>query len=310
MIVRLLCILLLGCIFLGCPPEKAETPTKGRLHVLIAESAAPPLIREVDAFMAVYGPHGAEVTYEVVPSELAVSRFILDTTRLIFTTIPLTPQEEETVRRLAGSMTSITVAYDALTPVVHYRNPVERITTTDILRLLDGTVTRWEQLSNPRNKRGRITLALREPSDELVYLRSRLGLAGAVTRRRLSPGDNLDLLRSVLADENTLGIVGQSWIDSAHVPAKALEVAADAPLADTTYSIPSEAMGKFFAPHPAHIYRSYYPLKRSIIMYTKSLRGDLASGFGTFVANKEGQRIFLDAGLVPGTQPIRLRGNK
>lgn len=308
MALRSLSILLFALLFFGCPPEKAESPTKGRLHVLIAESVAPPLIREVNAFVAAYGPHGAEVTYEVVSSEMAVSRFILDTNRLIFTTIPLTSREEETVRRLAGSMTSIAVAYEALTPVVHHRNSIERITTTELRGIVDGSIIRWDQLSHARGKRGQITLAIQDPSDALTYLRTRIGFEGELAKRGQTPPDALTLLRNVVTDENMLGIVGQSWIDSARVPAKSLDVAADAVVADTTFPIPSEAMGKFYAPHPAHVYRNYYPLKRGIYMYTKSLRGDLASGFGTFVANKEGQRIFLEAGLVPGTQPIRLRG--
>lgn len=304
---RLFLIVLAGGVFLGCPPEKSESPTKGSLHILIAESVAPPLIREVDAFLAIYGPHGAHITYEVVPSEVAVSRFILDTIRLIFTTVPLDSMGEETVRRLEGSLTSITVAYEGLAAVVHHRNPVDRITTSEIRMILAGTRTRWDQLSHPKGQRGRIALHLQDGSDAVAYLRTRILATETVRAAHRSPSDNLSLIRAVVADEHAIGFVGQSWIDSARVPAKALDVAADELPADTSFAMPPEAMGKFFAPHPAHVHRNYYPLKRGIIMYTKSLRGDLATGFGTFVANKEGQRIFLDAGLVPATQPIRLR---
>ncbi|MEK6650772.1 MAG: substrate-binding domain-containing protein [Bacteroidota bacterium] len=304
---RIFLILLAGGVFLGCPPEKTESPTKGSLHILIAESVAPPLIREVDAFLAIYGPHGAQITYEVVPSEVAVSRFILDTTRLIFTTIALDSLEEETVRRLAGSLRSMTVAYEGLAAVVHHRNPVDRITTTEIRKILAGTLTRWEQLSYPKGQRGRITLHLQDGSDASAYLRAHIPATEVIRARHRSPSDNLSLLHAVVADEHAIGFVGQSWIDSARVPAKALDVAADELPADTSFAMPPEAMGKFFAPHPAHVHRNYYPLKRRIMMLTKSLRGDLASGFGTFVANKEGQRIFLEVGLVPATQPIRLR---
>jgi hypothetical protein len=97
------------------------------------------------------------------------------------------------------------------------------------------------------------------------------------------------------------------WVDSARVPAKVLKVAETREIQDTTFRLPSERIGKFCTPHPANIYRNFYPLKRAIYAYTYGPVASFASGFGTFVANKEGQRIFLEKNIVPGTQPIRLK---
>ncbi|MCU0453936.1 MAG: substrate-binding domain-containing protein [Bacteroidetes bacterium] len=303
-------LLLAALLLLGCPPEKTETPTKGRLQILVAESIAPPVLRQVVAFDSIYGSHGAQLTARVVPAELAVSRLILDTTRLILTPIPLSADEEAAVRRLAGSLSVIVVAYDAVSVVVHHRNAVDRITTAEVRDIIAGRLRRWEQLGKPNGKRGNIALHLQDSADVSSYLRARLlASSDVITPHRAWP-EAIPLLRAVVADENALGIVGQSWIDSARVPAKQLDVAATEQPADTSFALVPESVGKFFAPHPAHVYRNYYPFRRKIFMYTKSLRGDIASGFGTFVANKEGQRIFLDAGLVPGTQPIKLRGGQ
>lgn len=308
MLTRLLPLIPVAFLFFGCPPEKTETPTKGHLQVLIAESIAPPVLRQVDAFTRIYGSHGADLVSEVVPAEMAISRFILDTTRLIMTPIPLTSEEERTVRQLAGSLSAIVVAYDAVSIVVHHRNAVDRIGTDELRDLLTGRLRRWDQLRHPNGKRGPIVLHLQDSADIAAFLRARVLTTGdQLAPHRAWPGA-VPLLKAVVADDNAIGIVGQSWIDSARVPAKQLEVAAFEPPADTSFALAPESIGKYFSPHPANVYRRYYPLWRKITMYTKSLRGDLASGFGTFVANKEGQRIFLDAGLVPGTQPIRLRG--
>ncbi len=307
---RTLFLIVLAAIFVGCPPEKTETPTKGHLQILVAESIAPPVLRQVVAFNSIYGSHGAELTAQVVPAELAISRLILDTTRLILTPIPLTPTEESTVRQLAGSLSVIVVAYDALSVVVHHRNPADRMSTAEVLAVLTGQIRRWEQLAHANGKRGSIALHLQDSADVAAYLRVRLLSPSDTFGPHRSWTDAIPLLRAIVADENAIGIVGQSWIDSARVPAKQLDIAATEQPADTTFALSPESIGKYFAPHPAHVYRNYYPFRRPITMYTKSLRGDLASGFGTFVANKEGQRIFLDAGFVPGTQPIRLRGGR
>ena len=66
-------------------------------------------------------------------------------------------------------------------------------------------------------------------------------------------------------------------------------------------------MGKYSSPHPANVYRNYYPLKRAIYAYTFGPVASFASGFGTFVSNKEGQKLFLNRKIVPATQPIRLK---
>jgi hypothetical protein len=101
--------------------------------------------------------------------------------------------------------------------------------------------------------------------------------------------------------------VGINWIDSARVAAKSLKLAETRQTTDTTHRVAPEAFGQYYSIHPAHIYRTYYPLKRSIYIYTYAHLGSIAGGFGTFIAGKDGQRLFLDRNIVPGTQPIRLR---
>lgn len=306
---RIWAVTTLATLFLvGCPPEKQETPTKGSLHVLIPESAAPVLIREVDAFLTLYRKNGAEISYSIVSTDESIQRFILDTLRAVFTTRPLTEPEQRAIRSQSGDLVEILLAYDAVVAVVHFRNPLEKITTQEIKGILEGTIHRWEELSHRGGLKGAIHLVLQDSSDISAYLERRI-LGGKKIERisQKRPSSSLLTLQAVVEDPQAVGFVGIDWIDSARVPAKVLEIAElDAP-ADTTFRLPPESIGKFYSPHPAHVYRSYYPLKRALYYCTRSRLGDLAAGFGSFVANKEGQKIFLQRGLVPGTQPIRLK---
>jgi hypothetical protein len=88
---------------------------------------------------------------------------------------------------------------------------------------------------------------------------------------------------------------------------KVLKVGEALQPADTSFSVPPEALGKFFSPHPAYIYQRYYPLRSVVYFYARAPLESLASGFGFFVAGNEGQRLFLAKNLVPGTREIRLR---
>ena len=291
----------------ACEPEKKETATTGNVFVLVGESVAPVVILQAQEFMRLYQKNGAVVTYFLVPSDSAVYRFVHDTVRMILATRPLTLQERELAEKTGRKFLEITVAYDGLLAVVHHKNAVEQITVDEIRKILTGSITRWEQLSKSGKSRGTMKILLQDSSDETSYLRQRILNGKQITARFSRMPSALRTLQQVVKDPLSIGFVSSSWLDSAKVPAKVLEVAASAGDADTTFKPPVESVGKFYSPHPANIYRNYYPMKRGIYMYTRSLFGDVGSGFGTYVANKEGQRIFLDHGLVPGTQPIRLK---
>jgi phosphate transport system substrate-binding protein len=292
-------------LLLGCAPERTETPVSGELRLLVGESIAPSVAELVQQFSALYGSHGAVVTYEVMSSDDAIRRFLHDTIRCIVVARQLTPEEHDIVRRRAGSLIELRVAYDAVAAVVHYRNPVERITTPQLTAILDGTLKRWEELA--RSYRGGIRLVLEDSSDMTAFLQRRLLGEKDIRANFQRTRSSLETLRRVVEDPLSIGFVGVDWIDSARVPAKALEVAQTEADVDTVFRPFIETVGKFYSPHPAHIYRNYYPMKRAIYLYTTSVRGDLASGFGTFVVHRDGQQVFLRRGLVPATQPIRLK---
>jgi len=66
--------------------------------------------------------------------------------------------------------------------------------------------------------------------------------------------------------------------------------------------------GQFFSPAQAHVLRKYYPLSREVYMYTREVRRDVSYGFIAYVKDRKGQQNFLNHGLVPATQPVRIVG--
>jgi ABC-type phosphate transport system substrate-binding protein len=156
--------------------------------------------------------------------------------------------------------------------------------------------------------KGTIKIYCQDSSDVTDYLRHRLlkqaGISAKLTRTR----SDLQTLRLVEKDPLAVGFVALGWIDSAKSTAKILNLGRTDEDTDTTYAAPAETIGKFFSPHPANVYRNYYPLKRAMYMYTRG-KIDLAIGFGTYVATLEGQKIFLKHGLLPGTQRINLKSD-
>ncbi len=292
----------------GCYPEKQETTTRGNLYVLLTESVAPVLIEEVNQFLNLYGQHGANISYSVVSSEEAIQRFVDDTVRCIFSVRALRPAERLLATRTPDlELTEIPVAYDGVVVVVHHKNSIERITTADLRKVLIGKTTRWEQLLKAGEMKGRIEVIFHDSSDVSWYLAQRILQRQPMRKDVRRANSSLQLLEAVVNEPMSIACVGLNWIDSARVPAKMLQIAETSQPADTTFHIATEALGTYYEPHPAHIYRKFYPLRRTIYMYTRAPVGSFAAGFSTFVANKDGQRIFLQKRLVPGTAPIRLK---
>lgn len=304
----LVAILFVVSAFSGCTPEKSETTTRGHLQVLIAESIAPPMVEQVEQFVNIYSKNGAQLSYTLMSTNDAIRHLISDTARFIVTTRPLTAAERARVPVIEDyNLNGILVAYDGIAVVVHHKNPVEQMTTAEITKVLSGEITRWEQLSRSKGMKGAIDLLYQDSSDVSSFVDERLLYGQPVRKTVRRTGSSLETLRALADRPLSLGLVGTSWIDSARVPAKSLEVAETRQTTDTTFRVAPEAFGKYYSTHPAHIYRSYYPLKRAIYIYTFGLVGSIASGFGTFVSNKDGQRLLLKRSIVPGTQPIRLK---
>lgn len=299
--------LLLLASLIACSPEKEESTTRGHLKLLVGESVAPPIVAEVDEFLRLYQEGGAKITYSVVSSERANTLFVKDSVRTVITAFPLTSKDRKTVNDLANDIVEIVLAYDGVVAIVHGMNPRAEMTLEQVRDILKGTITKWEQLDGIKKNRGKIRLVLQDSSDVTSYLSRRLLNGNSIQVGQRGTSSSLQTLRDVANDPLSLGFVGSSWVDSARTGARILELAGNLATADTQYVPPMESIGSFYRPHPAHLYRNYYPMKRAIYIYSRSTRGDLATGFTTFLATLEGQQIFLQKNLLPATQKIRLK---
>lgn len=302
---RSLYFICLIALFFGCTSEEKETTTKGSLHLFIPESIAPVIIAEMNEFLNLYQANGAHITGTIVTADIAVRRFVLDSVHIAFLPRPLTQAEKKQIQ--STHLNELVIAYDGILAVVHPKNKMVEMTTTDIHKILAGAVTRWERLN--KQMKGAIHIYCQDSSDVAAYLQQRLLMQGGISAKFVHTGSDIQTLQSVEKDPLALGFVTLAWIDSAKSDIKILNLGRTSEDTDTTFAVPIETAGNFFSPHPANIYRNYYPFKRAIYMYTRG-EVDLATGFGAYVATSEGQKIFLNHGLLPGTQKIALRSNK
>jgi phosphate transport system substrate-binding protein len=299
-------LILLISLFVGCNTEQKETTTRGKLHFNIPESIAPVIIDEVGDFLRVYKDYGAQITYTIVSTDAAAAHFVDDTGRIAILPRQLSKFEKEKVKNISSDLNELIIAYDCIIVVVHPKNNFEKLTTTDIQKILAGSITQWDQIPNTKPTKGAIKIYLQDSSDVSGYLTHRLVNANGIKAKFVGTSSDLQTIQSVSKDISAIGFVALSWLDSAKSDVKVLNIGRTKDDTDTTFTPPQDAVGKFYSPDLAYIYLNYYPLKRAIYMYTHA-KTDLAMGFGTYVSTAEGQKLFLKRGLLPGTQKIKLR---
>ena len=280
----------------GCEERKKdETPTSGKLQILACESQSEIMREQVDQFSRLY-PQAA-LRMQTTSTRDAIVQLLNDSVRLICVDRALNDEERAVVERADIDIEQVHVAQDALAFVVHRDNPATRISHASIRNILAGNARDWKEIPDSEGK-GRILLATTGRNSGTFELLT----------QRFFPGDSLpklshigktqrDVLDFVLRNPRALGVVSVATVRDTSLPFRVLQVE-HVDSATSTIS--------YVRLHQANIYQGTYPYQYPVYVYYSSRKVGLPTGFSTFIASTPGQKIFLNAGLVPMRQPVRL----
>ncbi|MFM7729283.1 MAG: phosphate ABC transporter substrate-binding protein, partial [Flavobacteriales bacterium] len=71
--------------------------------------------------------------------------------------------------------------------------------------------------------------------------------------------------------------------------------------------LPEDSAGSdFYGPYQAYIALKKYPLTRDVYVISREGRNGLGTGFASFLAGDQGQRLVRMCGLLPTTMPVRI----
>jgi phosphate transport system substrate-binding protein len=285
---------------LGCRPDSGESPTSGNLVVFSAESVAPALQEVVKKFNELY--KNAHITLVVSTSREAVVKLLNNEATVIVSARSLNGEEQGVVKKYDLYVDSLQIAYDGVAAIVHASNPLNQLSVKELGEILTGKVKRWRDLSTRGRSSPEILVAMGGPNTS-TYDMMKNDVAGgeSLTTRFYPCSTSTEVIRLVEQRPEAIGFVGVAWVSSESSKVKVLELGTDEYFTDS-----AGRQVKFFAPELAHIYRSFYPLRRTIYIYSREKGYGLGAGFITFVASPDGQKIIMNHGLVPGTQKIRL----
>jgi phosphate transport system substrate-binding protein len=291
--------LLSSIILFSCSGEKRETLTSGSIAMMTSEDVYPVINIQVGDFQRMY--EEVKIKNFSVSTREAIVHMLSDSIKLIVCGGEFSDEEKTAIIKNGFEVDSTKIAYDGIAVIVNEKNPLTQLTTIELKDLLSGVKDRWSKV-NGSTLSSAVVVAIGDPnSGTFKYMKTWMGNNAKFSANVLPCSTSSEVMSVVSDRPNAIGFVGISWLAAMPKNIRVLE------LGDPQFRRDSTATAmEFFTPHQANIYRRYYPLSRTVYIYSHNVGKGVGMGFTSFAASSDGQKIIVSNGLVPATMPVRL----
>ncbi|MGE5353051.1 MAG: PstS family phosphate ABC transporter substrate-binding protein [Acidobacteriota bacterium] len=295
-------IFILSFLF-GCRsenPKESDTPTTGEITISVDETFKPVIDSQIDTFEKIYQYAKIKVNYR--PEAETMADLLSDSARLVILTRKFTKEEQSYFEKREIVPIVRKITYDAIAIIVNNANTDTNWTMQQFRDVMSGKISRWSALGAGSSLSGIQIVFDNQNSSTVRYVKEKINNS-PLAKNTFAVKDNPSVVDYVSKNRNAVGIIGVNWISNredtlTHGFLKKIKVVALA--SDTAQA------GEYYQPYQAYIAQKVYPLWREVYVLSGEARAGLGSGFISFLASDRGQRIFLKAGLVPATMPVRL----
>lgn len=292
------CILLwCGVLMAGCTREPGSTQlTKGALRVDCDEAIAPVVRLLVEEFQRQYPD--AKVTVNPVEAREATANFVNDSVRVIVVARPLNAEERSVLTTTKTWFEEYHVAQGAVAVIANTTNPVKTLRLGQADSIFAGLVTVWPEW----RAGGTIDVVVGgiNSSTNEVFRDAILGSRKYALSATPFTSSS-ELLDHVRQTRNAIGLLSVSWLKGVEHDVSVLGLSRPGVSPDSTQS-----PGRPYTPIQGFVFKGYYPVCTPVYIYTRSVDRDVALGFISFASSGQGQKVFLNNGLVPVKSPVRL----
>jgi len=275
-----------------------ETPTRGKIKIDVDESFQLLYDTQIYTFETLYV--NAKITPLYKPEVDVLSDFMNDSVRTIVLTRDLTKEEKDYLLTQKFVARTTKVAHDALALIVNPSNPDTLILDSQFADIFRGKITSWKQI-DPKSQDKMINVVFdNNKSGNVRYFREKFNLTGNFPSNCFAVNNNKEVINYVKNNPSALGIISVNWISDTQdsISEKFLE-------AVKVVGVGTDP-SNYCKPYQGYIAEGSYPFCRDVYMISRETFSGLGTGFASFVAGDQGQRIILKSGLVPATMPIRL----
>ena len=292
--------------------EIKSVATSGEMKIVADENVEPLVKDEIREFQRL-NPE-AKIIMTSAPTNNVITDLLNRDTKFIVSTRALNPEEKAIAEKNKMEITEIPMAIDAIGFIVNTKNPVTRVTSDDLKKILNGEFKNWLDIKAQDEEQNKEVKSFFNSSNEKIklfiqrknssthdYLLDSILKQTQYSDAAVICSTTVQILESVRGNENAIGIVNMNWlttgnhdtIDSTVKPLRVSKIWENGK---------QEDYAEF---HQGLIFNGKYPYRRTIYIITSEVGITLATGFITFLTKTDGQKIVLKNSLVPVNQPIR-----
>ncbi|MCH5225994.1 MAG: substrate-binding domain-containing protein [Muribaculaceae bacterium] len=313
-------------VLAACTPIKKGEYASGSATIFCDDGFRTILEEEIDVFEYTY-PQSSIIPFFVSQQE-AIDTLLADGTQAIIVTKELTTEQIKYMRsKYKRVVRQQPIAVDAVALITNKDNPVDALSMEEIGKILNGEITKWNQLA--ANDTADIKIVFDHAGSSTVgYLREKFlpeGKTISELTNSFAQKNNAQVFDIVKQDPGALGVISVSWLGedlqkAKNVPidqrmeiynnqndtiktdltteVKILKVSN--PNEDNDFSLVS------YAPYQKYIYTGEYPLVRKVYMISTASNSTVMHSFYVFVTGFVGQKIISKTGILPYTNNPRV----
>jgi phosphate transport system substrate-binding protein len=276
-----------------------ETPTRGNIKIGVDESYQLLFDTEIYTFQSLY--KYAKINPVYANEQAVIELFLKDSIRNIVVNRPLTDKEKEYLNSLQIVPRATKIAYDGVAFIVNNQNPDSLLTFVQIKKIFSGENSSWKTISSKSHLQDVKVVFDNKKSGNVRYLIEKFKLKDTLPSYCQAVSTNSEVVNYVQQHTNAIGVVSVNWISDKN------DSISNSFLSKVKVVAVSPVINEqdYVQPFQAYIADQSYPFVREVYYISRESFSGLGSGFASFVAGDQGQRIILKSKLVPATMPIR-----
>jgi len=278
-----LIILALSLIIAGCKEIVDPNEPTGFLQIKGSDTMVNAVQMVSEEFMKKY-PH-VFVAVTGGGSGVGIASLINKTCNIAAASREMKPKEIEMANKRGVLPKEIVVAFDGVAVVVNSKNPIDRLTISDLHKIFTGEIKNWSELGG--KTLSIVTLSREVSSGTYEYFKEEVvRLGDKKSKKEFSPQTLLltssqAIVEEVSNNESAIGYMGMGYTSNR---TKALMVSKNS---------------EYYPPDVENVQKRTYPLSRPLYFYTNGEPEGITKLFIDFTLSPKGQEQFKETGFVP-----------
>jgi phosphate transport system substrate-binding protein len=287
-----------GCDF----GRHKSVTTVGDYTIAVDESISPVVKKEADEFMRLN--KDSRITTIIKTSNEVMADLINGDMKTVIVSRDYNQQEKELIEKYKIEIKKNKFALDGIGVIVNPSNRIETLDYIDLRKIFTAEITDWKDLEreNKNVHKGRIKVFIaRKNAAAHDFFKEQVLAGNDYAKTDVVCSTSTQLVDEVKGSTNAIGFVTMSWItkfaDTLDTMIKPVKIAP----VDSSGNV-----GDYVGLHQAYIADRSYPLVFEVFVLSRDFDMNLSIGFTSFLLAYDGQKIVLNSGLVPVTQPVRI----